>query len=100
MKLLAIVEFDHDGLHRIGDDFEVGEQFAKQMIHKGLAVEYSDKKAKELAKKKSAPYSHSVIEPPEPQGEAGKQEQSPPAGDADKQEQSPPAGDADKPLTG
>ena len=84
MKLLAIVEFDHDGLKRIGDAFEVGDQFAKQMIHKGLAVEYSDKKAKELAKKKSAPYSQSVIEPPAPDGETEKQE-TPPTGETENQ---------------
>ena len=84
MKLLAIVEFDHDGLKRIGDAFEVGDQFAKQMINKGLAVEYSDKKAKELAKKKSTPYSQSVIEPSAPDGEAEKQE-SPPVGETENQ---------------
>ena len=85
MKLLAIEEFDHDGLKRIGDAFEVGDQFAKQMIHKGLAVEYSDKKAKELAKKKSAPYSQSVIEPADPDEAMGKQQNPPPTGETENQ---------------
>ena len=85
MKLLAIVEFDHDGLHRMGDTLEVSDQFGKQLIDKSLCVEYSDKKAKELAKKKALHWSQSVIEPAAQSEETGNQEQSPPTGDTENQ---------------
>ena len=85
MKLLAIVEFDHDGLHRMGDTLEVSDQFGKQLIDKGLCVEYSDKKAKELAKKKTQHWAQPVIEPATQNEDPNNQEQSPPVGDTENQ---------------